>query len=189
MAAQASHSALAGKNIWQVGQSAVVPVGEDLLHDRVVAVLLLRLDQVERGIGEHGVVAPGREQLILPGRLVLVADPADDQPGGDGLAFLRGERGLGHLGDLGVGHPAAELVIPDRTRVPDRRPGFFRDSGDLGVHVHHDREPGAAPADRAGTGTEVTPSPSTRRMSCPAFPGQGILRMFTRLPAFPAVRP
>jgi len=31
-----------------VGQRAVVPVGEDLLHDRVVAVLLLRLDQLER---------------------------------------------------------------------------------------------------------------------------------------------
>ena len=32
-------------------------------------------------------------------------------------------------------------------------------------------------------------SASTSRMSCPAFPGQGILRIFTRLPAFPAVRP
>ena len=104
----------------------------------------LRLDQLERRIGEHGVVAPGREQLILPRRLVLVADPADDQPGGDGLAFLLGERGIGHLGDLGVGHPAAGLVIPDRTRVPDRRPGFFRDSGDLGVYVHRDREPGTS---------------------------------------------
>ena len=26
-------------------------------------------------------------------------------------------------------------------------------------------------------------------MSCPAFSGQGILRLFTRLPAFPAARP
>ena len=28
-----------------------------------------------------------------------------------------------------------------------------------------------------------------RRVSCPAFSGQGILRLFTRLPAFPAARP
>jgi len=26
-------------------------------------------------------------------------------------------------------------------------------------------------------------------LSCPAFSGQGILRLFTRLPAFPAARP
>ena len=58
-------------------------------------------------VGEHGVVAPDREQLVLPWRpWVLVADPADDQPGGDGLALLRGERGVAGLGDLGVGDPA-----------------------------------------------------------------------------------
>jgi hypothetical protein len=68
----------------------VGPVGEDLLHDGVVAVLFLGLDQLERGIGEDGVVAPDGEQLILPGSglLIQVADPADDQPGGDGLALL-----------------------------------------------------------------------------------------------------
>jgi hypothetical protein len=51
-----------------VRQRPVGPVGEDLLHERVVAVLLLGLDQLDR------------EQLVLPGQ---VADPADDQPGGD----------------------------------------------------------------------------------------------------------
>ena len=100
----------------------------------------------ERGVGEHGVVAPGGEQLALAGGglAVEVVDPADDQPGGDRLALLRGERGVGHLGDLGVGDPAAQLVIPDRAGVADRRPGVLGDGGDrrpdLGVHPHGDRE-------------------------------------------------
>ena len=149
MAAQASQPALAGKNRGQVRQRPVVPVGEDLLDDRVVAVLTFGLGQLERGVGGHRVVAPGGEQLVLPGLslAVKVADPAHDQPGGDRLAFLRGERGVFHLGDLGVRDPAAELVIPDRTRVADCRPGRRRDGrGDLGVRVHRDREPGAGPA-------------------------------------------
>jgi hypothetical protein len=33
---------------WQVGQRPAGPVGEDLLHDRVVAVLGLGLDQLDR---------------------------------------------------------------------------------------------------------------------------------------------
>jgi hypothetical protein len=45
---------------------------------------------------------------------VEVFDPADDQPGGDGLPLLRGERGIGDLGDLGIRDPAAQLIIPDR---------------------------------------------------------------------------
>ena len=66
----------------------------------MAAVLSLRLDQLEAGVGEHRVVAPHGEQLVLPGgsALVQVADPADDQPGGDRLAFLRRERGIGRLG-------------------------------------------------------------------------------------------
>ena len=48
-------------------QRSVDPVGEDLLDDGVVAVLVLGLDQLERGVGEDRVVAPGREQLALPG--------------------------------------------------------------------------------------------------------------------------
>jgi hypothetical protein len=105
----------------------VAPVGEDLLDDGMAAVVPLCLDQLERGVGEDRVVAPGGEQLVLPGRSlpVQVADPPDDQPGGDGLAFLRGERGAGHLGDLGVRDPGPQLVIPDRPWVADRGPGIF----------------------------------------------------------------
>jgi hypothetical protein len=98
----------------QVGQRPVGPVGEDLPDDRVVTVLGLGLDQLDRGVGEHGVVAPGREQLVLPGGslAVEVTDPPHDQPGGDLLALLRGgERGVPGLGDLGV------------TDLPPGRPG------------------------------------------------------------------
>src|SRR5947207_9828247 len=93
----------------------------------MVAVVLLGLDGRERGAGEDGVVAPGGKQLVLAlaGLAVEVFDPADDQPGGDGLALLRGERGVFHFGDLGVGDPAAQLVVPDRPGVTDRRPGGF----------------------------------------------------------------
>ena len=68
----------------QVRERPVGPVGEDLLHDRVVAVLFFGLDELEGGVGEDGVVAPGGEQLVLPGGclLVLVADAAHGQPGG-----------------------------------------------------------------------------------------------------------
>ena len=54
---------------------------------------------------------------------------------------------------------------------------------------------GRGPADRAAQGgcdSSVAAGLRGRRLrevSCPAFPGQGILRIFTRLPAFPAVRP
>ena len=94
-------------------------VGEDLLHDRVVAVLSLSLQELERGVSEERVVAPGGEQLVLArgGLLVQVADPADDQPRGDRLAFLRRERRVLRLRDLGVGDPGAQLVIPDRPGI------------------------------------------------------------------------
>jgi hypothetical protein len=77
----------------------------------VAAVLPLGLDEFERGVGEDSVVAPDLEQLALPGRglLVLVADAADDEPGGDGLALLRRERRVFRFGDLGVGDPAVQL--------------------------------------------------------------------------------
>ena len=83
-------------NIWQVRQGTFGPVREYLFYLGVVAVLGLGLDQGERGVGEHGVVAPDGEQLVLalPGAVVEVFDPADDQPGGDGLPLLRGERGV-----------------------------------------------------------------------------------------------
>ena len=42
------------------------------------------------------------------GLLVQVPDPADDQPGGDGLALLRREGCVLGLGDLGVRDPAVQ---------------------------------------------------------------------------------
>jgi hypothetical protein len=136
-------------------RGAAGDVGKYLLHDGVVAVLSLGLDQLERRVGEHRVVTPDREQFVLSvrGLLVQVADAADDQPRGDGLAFLRRERRVFGLGDLGVGDPGIQLVVPDRARVADRRPGVFGDGGDRGadaaVHRDGDREPCAAAADRA----------------------------------------
>jgi len=99
-----------------MSERPVAPVREDLLHDRVVAVLALGLGSLERRVGEDGMVAPGGEQLALPlrGLLVLVADAPDDEAGGDLLVLLRGERGVLRLGDLGIGDPGLQLVIPDR---------------------------------------------------------------------------
>jgi hypothetical protein len=50
------------------------------------------------------VVATVLEQLVLPGGSLLaqVAEAAHDEPGGDPLVFLGGERGMGRLGDLGA---------------------------------------------------------------------------------------
>jgi len=50
-------------------------VGIDLLVDRVAAVGLLSLDQDQRAVAEHGVVAVEQEQLLLlqPGYTVEVA--------------------------------------------------------------------------------------------------------------------
>ena len=68
MAAQVSQAASGGKDPeGQVRQRPVVPVGENLLDDGVVAVVFLGLDHLEGADGEHGVVAPGAEQLLLPG--------------------------------------------------------------------------------------------------------------------------
>jgi hypothetical protein len=52
---------------WQVSEGPVVEVGEDLLDDGVVAVLLLGLDELVGAVGEDGVVAPGGEELALAG--------------------------------------------------------------------------------------------------------------------------
>ena len=116
-----------------VTEGAAGDVGEDLLRDGVVTVLRLGLDnQLERRIGEHRVVAPDREQLVLPVSrlLVQVPDPADDQPGGDGLALLQRERRLLRFGDLGVRDPGLQLVVPDRagTGSASRHPRRWRPS-------------------------------------------------------------
>ena len=116
-------------------ERAAGDVGEDLLDDGVAAVLPLGLDELERGVGEDGVVTPDGEQLVLPvgGLLVLVADPADDQPGGDRMSLLRRERRVLGLGDLGVGDPAVQLVVEDRLRVLDGGPALFGNRGDRGA--------------------------------------------------------
>ena len=91
-----------------MSERAAGDVGEELLHDRMIAVLPFGLDQLERRVGEDRVVAPDGEQLVLPGTglVVQVPDPADDQPRGDGLALLRREGRVLGLGDLSVGDPA-----------------------------------------------------------------------------------
>src|SRR5439155_6938129 len=77
----------------QVGEGAVGPVGEDLLGLGVAAVVFFGLKHREWRVGEDGVVAPGGEQFALArsGLAVEVFDPADDQPGGDGLVLAGGE--------------------------------------------------------------------------------------------------
>ena len=96
---------------------------------------------------------PG-EQLALAFGCFLVAgaDAADDQPCGDLLAFLlRRERRVLDLGDLGVGDPAGQLVVPDGLRLGDRGPGILGDTADrrldAGVHRHGDGEIGLLAAD------------------------------------------
>ena len=92
-------------------------------------------NQLERRVGEDRVVPPGGEQLVLPGTglVVQVPDPADDQPRGDGLAFGRREGCVPGLGDLSVGDPAIQPVVPDGARVLDGGPGVFADGGDGGA--------------------------------------------------------
>jgi hypothetical protein len=86
----------------------------------VVAMLGLGLDQGKRGVGEHRVVAPDVEQLALPagGCAVEVLDPADDQPGGNGLAFLRGEGGVFHTLTLGSIRMVTEKNAPALRTAP-----------------------------------------------------------------------
>jgi hypothetical protein len=55
-----------------VRQRPVGPVGEDLLDDRVVTVLLLGLDQLDRGIGEHRVVAQAGNSSSCPAAACLL---------------------------------------------------------------------------------------------------------------------
>ena len=48
-------------------QGAAGGVGDGLFDDGVVAVLALGLQHLEPGGDEHRVMAPGGEQLVLPG--------------------------------------------------------------------------------------------------------------------------
>lgn len=52
----------------------------------MVTVAALCLGRLERGVSEHWVVSPRREQLTLPIAGLLVAQPANGQLGGDGVA-------------------------------------------------------------------------------------------------------
>jgi hypothetical protein len=71
---------------------------------------------------EYRAVAVDGEQLGLSpglpagwGGRVEAADAAHDQPGGDVLGAAEpGERGEGHLGDLGVGDPPLLVLVEDR---------------------------------------------------------------------------
>ena len=78
-------------------------------------------------VGEDGLVAPGGEQLALPGGRfgVEVPDAADDQPDGNCLPLAGGESGVFRLGDLGVKDPAPQLVTPDGAGIADRRRGLI----------------------------------------------------------------
>ena len=49
-----------------MSQRAAGDVGEDLLHDRMIAVLALGLDQHERGIRADGVIANILKLVICP---------------------------------------------------------------------------------------------------------------------------
>ncbi len=75
-------------------QRTALEVGDDLFDDRVAAMVGLGLQHHQRRVGEHGVVAPGREQFaLLVGHEVvgvLVADAAHDQPRGDGVFAAAG---------------------------------------------------------------------------------------------------
>ena len=66
MAAQVTQAALAA-NEPRAGPRAAPSVtsARDVLDDRAIAVPSLRLDQLERGVGEGRVVAPGGRHLIL----------------------------------------------------------------------------------------------------------------------------
>ncbi len=93
---------------WQMREGAVGPAGEDLLGLDVAAVLLLGPDSLERRVGEDDVVAPGGEQLALPGSRFAaeVLHAADDRPAGHCLPLGGGEGRVFRLRDLGVRDPA-----------------------------------------------------------------------------------
>ena len=130
---QQGTNASSSVNIWQVREGAVVEVGEELLDDGVAAVLLLGLDELERGVGEDGVVAPGGEQLALARcGLCLVADAADDEPGGDvQFLLLRGEGRVAasrRPRRRRPSSPAGRPRWPAGTRWRSRRPRGWRRS-------------------------------------------------------------
>ena len=106
MAAEDSQAALAGTSPRQVRERAVLQVGDDLFDDGVPAVMALGLEQLERRVGEHGVVAPDREQLGLHAALLFgsrtrrtISRAVTAWPFFEANAVKR------DLGDLGVADP------------------------------------------------------------------------------------
>jgi hypothetical protein len=106
----------------QVGQRAVDEFGEDLLDDRVPAVVGLGLHEHERAVGEHGVVAPDGNStalIVWCGR-AFVGHAAHKQPGVTSCRVRR--RGEADLGDVGAGDEPLLLFVPDRPRLGDLDP-------------------------------------------------------------------
>ena len=106
----------------KVGQRPAGHVSEDLFHDRMVAVLSFGLDQFEGRVGEDRVVAPDGEQLVLPGGgclLVQVADPPDDEPGGDRVALLVRECRVYCVSATSASDTQAPMRLVERRVHPD----------------------------------------------------------------------
>ena len=112
-----------------VGERAVLQLGDNLLDDGVVAVGLVRGDGGQSAVGDERVMAPGGEQLVLPGaargRLLKAGDTAHDEPAVHCWAFLRvgAERGEGRFRRPAPRRPQLALgLVPDCARVLDRGP-------------------------------------------------------------------
>jgi hypothetical protein len=113
MAAMVSHAALAAK--WPDGRWASGPLVMSVKTCSTIAWPRWWPSAWISSTGESVKTAWWRQTgnsspVPLRGVAVLVADPADDQAGGDRLAFpLRRERRVPGLGGFGVGDPAVRL--------------------------------------------------------------------------------
>ena len=149
-------------------QRAGDQIGVDLLDDGVAAVLGFGLHEGERAVGEHRVIAVGRQEFFLAGDLgrVVAVDPAHDQSGGH-LMPGAGERRVCGFGDLGVGDPPAGVFVVDGLRVLDVEPLAVGDAvargADLRVDPGGDREPYiTAPAGGSARTTICPDAPQER---------------------------
>ncbi|MGH3939524.1 MAG: hypothetical protein ACRDTG_13015 [Pseudonocardiaceae bacterium] len=87
-----------------MSQRAASGISDDLLDDRVAAMLGFGLSHLEPAGDEHRVVTPDIEQFLLPDSVLRVQalDPPHDQPSAHLQALGSGrERGVANLGDLG----------------------------------------------------------------------------------------
>lgn len=90
----------------------------------MAAVVGLGLRQLEQAVGEDRVVAVGGGQLALSlrgGLWIEAFDAPYDQPPVDAVRGLGGERGVGHLGDLGT--LVGLRAVQRGTRLPGAVPG------------------------------------------------------------------